>query len=341
MSAKKLDQSVFDGLLSEYRWAAVSRYRGGSAHVFPAEPSSRVEFGDWTFWSDRMSICVGSDFDASDWQNSLIERQDVPTAADIDWSRQDVPAGATHYIPESDEYLPRYFKDDFSKVWVVNDYHEGNQWVDFPSNRASEIDFSAVLAVPTKPEPQVDWSKAPEGATHYNTSSDAFFKRLDSGLVQVFAKTAGEWASLGAYTVFDLESSTCTIKRPESITEIPYSVKAARVAEKSMPYPDGDARYFETSLVGQKHDASKPRYSLLPAGSVDRVIDVLELGATKYAPNNWQHVSDARTRYYDATMRHLSTWWQGETHDAESGLHHLAHAACCILFLLWFERGAK
>jgi hypothetical protein len=95
------------------------------------------------------------------------------------------------------------------------------------------------------------------------------------------------------------------------------------------------------SEQGQKHDASKPRYSLLPTGSVEHVIDVLEFGATKYAPNNWQHVTDARTRYYDATMRHLSAWWQGETHDAESGLHHLAHAACCILFLLWLERGAK
>jgi len=74
---KRLTQAVFDGLPPEYRWAAVSRHRGGSAHVFPAEPSSRVEFGDWTFFSDRRSICVGSDYDASDWQNSLIERQEV------------------------------------------------------------------------------------------------------------------------------------------------------------------------------------------------------------------------------------------------------------------------
>lgn len=164
--------------------------------------------------------------------------------------------------------------------------------------------------------------------------------------------------------------------RKESIHDVARSIEAARVAEKSgnrcatctanicsviddcyaqrakegsarveeqacMPWPDGDARYFETSPVGQKHDASKPRYSLLPVGSVEHVIDVLEFGATKYTPDNWQHVSDARTRYYDATMRHLSVWWQGETHDAESGLHHLAHAACCILFLLWFDRGAK
>ena len=120
--------------------------------------------------------------------------------------------------------------------------------------------------VPTAAD--IDWSRqdVPEGATHYNTSSGAFFKRLDSGLVQVFAETAGEWASLGAYTVFDLESSTCTIKRPESITDIARSIEAARIEEQKfkvkpcphgcvaatieqacMPWPDGDPRYFETS----------------------------------------------------------------------------------------------
>ena len=96
--------------------------------------------------------------------------------------------------------------------------------------------------VPTAAD--IDWSRqdVPEGATHYNTSSGAFFKRLDSGLVQVFAETAGEWASLGAYTVFDLESSTCTIKRPESITDIARSIEAARIEEqkfKVKPCPHG------------------------------------------------------------------------------------------------------
>jgi hypothetical protein len=89
---------------------------------------------------------------------------------------------------------------------------------------------------------------------------------------------------------------------------------------------------------GQKHDAQKPRHSLLPLGSVEGVIDVLEFGATKYGENNWQHVPNARTRYYDAAMRHLGAWWGGERLDAESGLPHLAHAACCILFLMWGDQ---
>jgi hypothetical protein len=67
------------------------------------------------------------------------------------------------------------------------------------------------------------------------------------------------------------------------------------------------------------------------------IVKVLEFGAKKYDVDNWQRVPQARTRYFDAAMRHLIAWREGESTDAESGLHHLAHAGCCVVFLLWFE----
>ena len=91
------------------------------------------------------------------------------------------------------------------------------------------------------------------------------------------------------------------------------------------------------SSIGRKADKGKPRWSLLPRGAVKQVIDVLEFGAQKYAPGNWKRVPDARTRYYDALHRHVEAWWRGEKVDPDSGLPHLAHAACCVLFLLWFD----
>jgi len=36
-------------------------------------------------------------------------------------------------------------------------------------------------------------------------------------------------------------------------------------------------------------------------------------------------------------MRHIAAYNEHENKDPESGLSHLAHAACCLLFLLEYE----
>ena len=91
---------------------------------------------------------------------------------------------------------------------------------------------------------------------------------------------------------------------------------------------------------GRKDDSSKLRYSLLPVGTVNQVVQVLEFGSIKYSEGNWQKVPNAKTRYYDAALRHIDAWWQGEKVDSETGLPHLAHAICCLMFLMWFDSEA-
>ena len=95
---------------------------------------------------------------------------------------------------------------------------------------------------------------------------------------------------------------------------------------------------------GRKDDSAKLRYSLLPVGTVNQVVQVLEYGAsTKYEIDNWQKVPSSRTRYYDAAMRHIDAWWNGELldldKDGQKGSHlpHLAHAICCLMFLMYFD----
>ena len=90
-------------------------------------------------------------------------------------------------------------------------------------------------------------------------------------------------------------------------------------------------------MNGKKHDAGKLQWHLLPIQPVQEIIRVLMFGATKYAPDNWQKVPNARDRYYNALLRHITAWYAGEVHDEETGISHLAHAGCCALFLLWFE----
>ena len=88
-------------------------------------------------------------------------------------------------------------------------------------------------------------------------------------------------------------------------------------------------------MTGKKFDDTKPKWNLLPLSPIAEVVNVLTFGANKYGPNNWQLLPDFNERYFAATMRHLFAWREGETHDPESGLHHLAHAATNIIFLLW------
>lgn len=93
-----------------------------------------------------------------------------------------------------------------------------------------------------------------------------------------------------------------------------------------------------SDAAGVKADSGKLRHSLLPTGALDEVLEVLEFGAKKYAVDNWQKVEDAETRYYDAAHRHLAAYWNGEKTDPESKRHHLAHAICCAMFLMWFDQ---
>ena len=103
-----------------------------------------------------------------------------------------------------------------------------------------------------------------------------------------------------------------------------------------------DLLSFEEPLIlsqGMKFDKNKPDYSLLPFAAVDEVVKVLTYGAAKYDRFNWEKVE--AVRYQAATMRHFSTHMQGEKIDPESGISHLAHAICSLLYLLDFELKGK
>jgi hypothetical protein len=88
---------------------------------------------------------------------------------------------------------------------------------------------------------------------------------------------------------------------------------------------------------GIKYDTLKTRWDLLPLPMIKQIVDVLTFGSRKYSDNNWKMIPDAKTRYLAAMMRHVEQWQSGERHDQESGYHHLAHAGCCLLFILWFD----
>jgi hypothetical protein len=92
-------------------------------------------------------------------------------------------------------------------------------------------------------------------------------------------------------------------------------------------------------MGGDKLDDGKRRWDLLPWRELGMVVDALTYGARKYSHNGWKGVSE--DRYRAALMRHLSAYFSGERADRESGLHHLAHAGCCLLFIMWHDNGGS
>lgn len=85
-----------------------------------------------------------------------------------------------------------------------------------------------------------------------------------------------------------------------------------------------------------KHDSGKPRLDLIPPRAAEIIGGVLAYGAKKYSASNWMQGADW-SRYSGAALRHLFAFIKGEDNDPESGLPHLAHAACCVLFLLEYQ----
>lgn len=88
---------------------------------------------------------------------------------------------------------------------------------------------------------------------------------------------------------------------------------------------------------GRQGGAVKPRWDLLPVGAVREIVRALTHGAAKYGDSNWVGVlgaEDGPARYYAALMRHVTSWWEGEEIDPESGLSHLAHAGANLVFLM-------
>lgn len=80
---KKLDQSIFDGLDEKWRFAAVDK--GGAVWVYSGKPDR--DCGYW-FVKEPVGMSIGYGYDASNWQNSLIERDTAKELAEVDLSSE-------------------------------------------------------------------------------------------------------------------------------------------------------------------------------------------------------------------------------------------------------------
>jgi hypothetical protein len=98
----------------------------------------------------------------------------------------------------------------------------------------------------------------------------------------------------------------------------------------------GEGEYIKTSYPEKFTKDDQEKMSIVDM-NFQEIFKVLQFGARKYKPNNWQKCDD-KNRYKDAMLRHVFAYLNGEKIDSDSGLHHLAHAATNCLFLVFFDK---
>ena len=81
---KQLDQSVFDDEPPHLRWAAIEE--DGSVYLFAKKPF--IDLCKWAAGVDEVEVYIGDDYDASNWQNSLIERDIAKELLEVDLSSE-------------------------------------------------------------------------------------------------------------------------------------------------------------------------------------------------------------------------------------------------------------
>ena len=92
-----------------------------------------------------------------------------------------------------------------------------------------------------------------------------------------------------------------------------------------------DEQVSQVKEKALRFNAGKRKWSLVHYKSLEPMVEVLEFGALKYAPKNWQKPMEL-DEILDSMQRHLAALMDGEELDPESGLPHIGHLMCNGMF---------
>jgi hypothetical protein len=77
----------------------------------------------------------------------------------------------------------------------------------------------------------------------------------------------------------------------------------------------------------------KAPLSTVPMNVVAEVGLAMMEGALKYGRHNYRGVGVRASVYFDAAMRHMIAWWEGEDIDPDSGISHITKTIACLTVL--------
>jgi hypothetical protein len=78
---------------------------------------------------------------------------------------------------------------------------------------------------------------------------------------------------------------------------------------------------------------TKPPLHCIPTPVLFEIGMGMYEGGWKYREANWRVIGVRASIYYDAALRHLTAWWDGEDIDPASKIHHISKVMSCLAVL--------
>lgn len=177
------------------------------------------------------------------------------------------------------------------------------------------------MTIKLKPEHEADFRRRAREARDYT------LLRVPPGMTHNQA-----WKIVGE----EIEARLCEAEFQRRASEQHRSLPCVAHEIADEPIHDAAQHGQQKAEPAWKQDAGKARMDLIAPEMLFGTAEVLAFGAAKYAERNWEQ-GMSWGRCFGALMRHMWAWWRGEAKDAETGLSHLWHASCCLMFLIAYE----
>jgi hypothetical protein len=112
-------------------------------------------------------------------------------------------------------------------------------------------------------------------------------------------------------------------------TEFAYGVEIPLTRTATIAHEKSCKDTNPKDAIGSK----KAPMSTLPAGVLAEMGVAMLEGKAKYGAFNYRIAGVRSSVYYDALMRHIMAWWEGEDIDPDSGLPHVVKALVTLAVL--------
>jgi hypothetical protein len=89
-----------------------------------------------------------------------------------------------------------------------------------------------------------------------------------------------------------------------------------------------------------RFNEGKRQWALVDFESLEPMVEVLEFGAKKYSPDNWKKGLPVRS-IVESLLRHIFAFLRGQDKDPESGISHIGHMMCNLMFLSYVMKHKK